>query len=296
MEEKKDKKNIIIAILIIIIIALATTLLLVVLNKKDSKTNNETRTEEKAKDKEKDKEKDKDKKKDKESEIEPEPEPEFEPSNINVNDLNELAKALVPSQYSQIDVMSEIYLNKKIDLTKLDDSTKNQWLLSSLGKIYNYNIPSCTTEDGLSIAKEDFIKYSLFEDNSYIENIEDTGELYQVTFKKGLYYVKVADCDGRGPGINPYEKVEFVSSETKNDRIYVTVRFAYLVPNWDKTTNPSEDLVFYVYGSYNENEKPLMDNYDAPYTSKLDDTNSKKYQITFKIKDKKLYPLEIEPK
>ena len=150
MEEKKDKKNIIIVILIIIIIALATTLLLVVLNKKDSKTNDETRTEEKAKDKEKEK----DKKKDKESEIEPEPEPEFEPSNIDVNDLNELAKALVPSQYSQIDVMSEIYLNKKIDLTKLDDSTKNQWLLSSLGKIYNYNIPSCTTEDGISIAKD----------------------------------------------------------------------------------------------------------------------------------------------
>ncbi len=136
------------------------------------------------------------------------------------------------------------------------------WIIYTLSGAYK--ISQCT-QDRLAITEEDIKNKSLFEDNSFIETPKNNNDnsignstVFSYEYKANKFYVNNANCDGRGPGPVPFEKFAVDSYKIENARIITEV----------ETSNGS--------------------------VPELNDRNSVKYQIVYKITSNKLYPLSIE--
>ena len=212
----------------------------------------------------------------------------------------ELAKKafrIIPTSYNEADVLYEVYLGKKVDLTKLKDSTKMSWLLSTLPS--DYKIPFCASrEDLLEVSEEDLLDNSFFEDNSFIANSkkDNSGGSYFAEYKNGKIYVGNSNCDGRGTGATAFELFEYDSNKIHDNTLELFVRFGYFEPSIEDYEK--NYFAYDIKDSYAKNAKTLKKDFDGEIDYDSDNNllniSHAIYKFTFKIEGEKLYPLTVE--
>ncbi len=267
---ESDKKNTIIAILIIIIILLVIAVAFL-LSKNINKTegSNTNKTEEKEKITE-------------------------EENSIDGAALAQRAYDMLPNN---LGLAPYLYLGKKIDITKLDSSVKFAWTLHTIGK--DYKIPVCASDENLELSKDIIEKYSIFEDNSYIDEVTKRASIqhddiytdYAMEYKNGKYLVHNTNCDGRGTGHTASESFEYDSYKIEGNTLEVFVKFAYFEPSisdYDK-----DYFAENIMDSYSKDAKILKENYDETFEN-LSEIPHALYKFTFKVDGDKLYPLTVE--
>ncbi len=279
-----DKRNAVIAILIVIVLALVIALAYV-LNKNviinnDTSSNNKIESKENKKDEEKEEEKEKED--DKEEEI-----------SIDGDALAKKAYDMLPNHMG---LAEYLYLGKKIDLTTLDPEVKFAWTLDALGK--DYKIPVCYSENDFTVSRDQIEKYSLFEDNSYIDAITNKGNLnyddnylvYSMEYKNGKYSILNTNCDGRGTGHTAFERFDYESHRINGDKLELFVGFAYFDPSISDYEN--EHFANDIKDSYSKDARVLKKDYEGE--GDLTKVPHAVYKFTFKVVGDKLYPLTVE--
>ena len=274
-----DKKNTITAILIVIILVLVIALAFVLsknMNKdNDNSSKNNTESKETKKDEEKEEEEEK---------------------KENIKDGEALAKKAYDMLPNRMGIADYIYLGKKLDLTTLDPVVKFAWTLDVIGN--DYEIPVCSYEEYLELTREQIEKYSIFEDNSYIDSVTSKGNLnygdnyviYSMEYKNGKYLISNSNCDGRGTGHTASEAFGYESYKLDGDTLEIFVGFAYLFPSISDYEN--NYFANDIRDSYSKDAKVIKKDYDGEVD--LSKMPHAVYKFTFKVDGDKLYPLTVE--
>ncbi len=214
------------------------------------------------------------------------------------DELAKKAYKIIPTSY---EIAIPFYRGRKINLTKIDDNLKLYWILNNTLPS-SYEIPICSS-DRLDISEEDIKKYSLFEDNSFIEQLKNNKDdsnnetVYSYDYSNNKFSVGNGNCDGRGTGPQDFEKFAYDSYKVEKNLLYVTVRFAYFEVDRENSDFENNKELYNIKDSYEKSANTIYKGYEvSDFNFDLDDTNSVLYQFTFKIDGEKLYPLTVEMK